>query len=935
MDVVWGAITGQGSEGVVLKGLNVAPTAAFTYGATDLILSVDGTTSTDSDGTISSYAWDFGDSATTTGSTASHTYAAAGTYTVTLTVTDNGGATNATSHSVTVTSSAPAGIAVRAYTTYTFNGDVDTTAVPGPAIIPPASLAVGDYLVIGVFFAQDLGSDSVVVPSGFTQLTSNGNSGNRMFVTYGRSMTTSADVTAVSGGVHLRSGATVTRMVAIAAALTGVSTFASAGTPVYNNSAATSATFAAPATGDVKFYWTVSNSASPSTSPAHTSISGVKIVQATSKSVSGTPYADSQMSLMMGGTGVNYAASVSNNGTVGFSFFAAGTNSAPTASFVVSTTSMTTTVNATGSTDSDGTIAAYSWNYGDGTTDTGVTPTAHTYGANGTYTITLTVTDNGGATNSTTHSVTVPYVSPAPTRLGYTFLDPSTTNTMTLDPTTPTSGTAVALGNWMVAAFPLYNGTVTITPPAGWTTLKAYATIGTLGYAAFGRIRQSSDTTYTFTVDSNGNVGAASIMWGAGADPTISNWVIGTTTNRSISTQNTASGVTTTADHSLVLGFSFERTAATESAITSVSGATEWFFLPQYSTTQIQTLDVAYLADVTPVGTTASMTWVYPNTQSTNGAAFQIAIPPTPGSSNISVGYPGVLRTSGGTNYSGKLYYWDGSAAHDFSATLTKTFTPLTVTQFLAHTPWFGAHRGFSYSYPEESLYSYRSATDWGVKAIEISVQKSASGTFWCFHDPTTDRTTGISGTIASMTDAQLSVLNNVGTTAAGNSAQPSRPTAKLIDVLNVYASTHVIIIEDKTYANTTAMLNLMDSYGTSGRPASEIFIWKVASSSSKTSFFDPATARGYHRWAYIFDSTIATEFPALPASGKADLIGMDFNSSDATLSSAIAACVANGVMPTGHIVNSTTQRDRLLGLGMKGIMISNKDVIPPWYTIW
>ena len=61
--------------------------------------------STDTGGTISSYAWNFGDNSTSTAASPSHTYAAAGTYTVTLTVTDSTGATNTKSASVTVSSS--------------------------------------------------------------------------------------------------------------------------------------------------------------------------------------------------------------------------------------------------------------------------------------------------------------------------------------------------------------------------------------------------------------------------------------------------------------------------------------------------------------------------------------------------------------------------------------------------------------------------------------------------------------------------------------------------------------------------------------------------------------------------------------------------------------------------------------------------------------
>ena len=81
---------------------NVLPVAAFTSSATNLVASFDGSTSTDSDGTITGYAWMFGDSATGSGVKTTHTYASAGTYTVSLKVTDNAGGTNTVSHPITV-----------------------------------------------------------------------------------------------------------------------------------------------------------------------------------------------------------------------------------------------------------------------------------------------------------------------------------------------------------------------------------------------------------------------------------------------------------------------------------------------------------------------------------------------------------------------------------------------------------------------------------------------------------------------------------------------------------------------------------------------------------------------------------------------------------------------------------------------------------------
>jgi PKD repeat protein len=67
------------------------PVAAFSYSVTGLAVDVDATTSSDSDGVIVDYAWDFGDADTGSGETATHTYATPGTYIVTLSVIDDRG----------------------------------------------------------------------------------------------------------------------------------------------------------------------------------------------------------------------------------------------------------------------------------------------------------------------------------------------------------------------------------------------------------------------------------------------------------------------------------------------------------------------------------------------------------------------------------------------------------------------------------------------------------------------------------------------------------------------------------------------------------------------------------------------------------------------------------------------------------------------------
>jgi Zn-dependent metalloprotease len=110
-----------------------------------------------------------------------------------------------------------------------------------------------------------------------------------------------------------------------------------------------------------------------------------------------------------GDLGFNVADVASSFSTVGVT--ASGTNCGstgnanPVANFTSSVSGLTVAFTDS-STDSDGTIASRSWNFGDSTTSTATNP-SKTYSAAGTYTVTLTVTDDDGATNTKTASVTV------------------------------------------------------------------------------------------------------------------------------------------------------------------------------------------------------------------------------------------------------------------------------------------------------------------------------------------------------------------------------------------------------------------------------------------------------------------------------------------------------------------------------------------------
>ena len=92
----------MGGVAAYILTANRAPVAAFDYTVDGLDVSFDAGDSSDPDGRIATYAWDFGDGATGTGLTTTHSYAAPGGKTVTLTVTDDRGATGSGTQTVEI-----------------------------------------------------------------------------------------------------------------------------------------------------------------------------------------------------------------------------------------------------------------------------------------------------------------------------------------------------------------------------------------------------------------------------------------------------------------------------------------------------------------------------------------------------------------------------------------------------------------------------------------------------------------------------------------------------------------------------------------------------------------------------------------------------------------------------------------------------------------
>jgi PKD repeat protein len=264
---------------------NVAPVAnaGGPYsGVVGSMIGFDGTASSDADGTIASYSWDFGDGGVASGPSPTHSYSVDGSFTVTLTVTDNDGLT----------------------------GTDSTSAVINPAggNTPPVAQANGPYS----------GTEGSAV-----QFSSSGSlDPDGSIVTYAWDFG-DGSMSATANPSH---------------------TYVAAGT--YNVSL------------------TVTDDAGDSTSDATTATIEANFVNEPPTADANGPYA----------------------GFVGD----------------------TVVFDGSASTDADGAVVRYDWDFGDGivAADAGPVPT-HVYAAAGQFTVTLTVTDDLGATGSNSSSVTI------------------------------------------------------------------------------------------------------------------------------------------------------------------------------------------------------------------------------------------------------------------------------------------------------------------------------------------------------------------------------------------------------------------------------------------------------------------------------------------------------------------------------------------------
>lgn len=186
-------------------------------------------------------------------------------------------------------------------------------------------------------------------------------------------------------------------------------------------------------------------------------------------------------------------------------FLHAGTppppNESPQASFSHACEGLDCTFDGSASSDPDGSIESYSWDFGDGTTGSGATPT-HTYAEDGSYTVTLTVTDDRGASNTTTKQVTAD--TPPATEIGFRATDGFNDNTTHAEVTIPAS---VNAGDGLLLAVTVNTDDRTLSNPQGvtdWTLVDATPDSGGIVSKVWQKVADSDDAGQTVSLDSSG-----------------------------------------------------------------------------------------------------------------------------------------------------------------------------------------------------------------------------------------------------------------------------------------------------------------------------------------------------------------------------------------------------------------------------------------------
>ena len=553
-----GGLTHSTTGQVSVVKPNVAPTAAFTVTCEFLECEVDASGSSDSDGTIVDHAWDFGDGGSATGEVADHTFDSPGTYPVTLVVTDDDGATDVASRTQVVVA-APTASTVSYVGGATAQGNASTASV-----VVPSTVSQGDRLLLTLSINSS--TRTIGSPTGITGWTVLGTTTSGSMQT--RVLTKVADAGDASRRVTLPfDGATkyVVGVAGYSGVRSGALVAADFAEDVLRAGHATPQVDAPPGSWVVS-YWADKTSATTGFSLPG-SVTARQALCGTGTGRVCASLADSGGAVPAGSYGPVVATADAASATATTWSVVLRTvepNQAPTAAFTFTCGGTACDFDAAGSTDADGSVVSYAWDFGDGSTGNGTAP-SHDFTTSGTRDVTLTVTDDEGTAGSVVVPVSVTRTNAAP-------VASLTTTCRYLVCTFDASGSTDADGSVASYAWDFGDGQVAVTTTA--TTTHTYASAGSVAAAV------------TVT-DNDGGTGTSSREVNPVAIRPIA--LVGSTaTQGNVSTPSTLVPAGTSSGDRMVLVLSLND--ATRAAGSPTSGVTGWTLLDSVSAGSMQTL---------------------------------------------------------------------------------------------------------------------------------------------------------------------------------------------------------------------------------------------------------------------------------------------------------------------------------------------------------
>lgn len=255
--------------------------------------------------------------------------------------------------------------------------------------------------------------------------------------------------------------------------------------------------------------------------------------------------------------------------------------------------------------------------------------------------------------------------------------------------------------------------------------------------------------------------------------------------------------------------------------------------------------------------------------------------------------------------------WWRRTPSGDQPVTMHIAGSRPTINTVTSQRPFYVAWRCGGASWPPMSKASIDGSIAAGYEALEISVNRCATGEFVCIHDSTTDSVTGQSHVVRDTPWSVLSGLSNGG-----------EPLLRLPDALDLIGDRAAIVIDNKPSSwGSTDPIDLEEEQALLGFITSlpgdldDHFMWKTFG----PGFASRDRARqiaGLPTLANWYESDLSTDAWSAHQ-GDATINGMDYAASLAAWSEVIAA----GRPTIAHIINGTGAASTAISLGADGLM--------------